>query len=41
MKKNMQKLHVQRAIWKGHNKKKLCWAFYCVNDGKEVETRSH
>ncbi len=37
----MQKLHAQRKIWKGHNKKKLGWAFYCVNDGKEVEITSH
>jgi hypothetical protein len=40
MKKILQKLHVQRKIWKGHNKNSLCWAFYCVNDGKKVEVRS-
>jgi hypothetical protein len=37
MKKNLQKLHVQRKIWRGHNIIFLCWAFYYVNDGKEVE----
>jgi len=41
MKKNLQKLHVQRKIWKGHNKNYLCWAFYCVNDGEKVEVASH
>jgi hypothetical protein len=41
MKKNLQKLHVQRNFWKGHNRNSLCWAFYCVNDGKEVEATSH
>ncbi len=41
MKKKLQKLHVQRIFWKGHNKNYLCWAFYCVNDGKEVEVASH
>ncbi len=37
----LQKLHVQRIFWKGHNKNSLCWAFYCVDDGKEVEAASH
>jgi hypothetical protein len=41
MKKNLQKLHVQRKNWRGHNLKKIFWAFYCVNDGKEVEATSH
>jgi hypothetical protein len=41
MKKNLQKLHAQRKCWRGHNKNSLCWAFYCVNDGKEVEVASH
>ncbi len=40
MKKNLQKLHVQRKIWRGHNIIFLCWAFYYVNDGKEVEVWS-
>jgi hypothetical protein len=41
MKKVLQKLHVQRKIWRSHKKNSLCWAFYCVNDGKEVEVGSH
>ncbi len=41
MKKNLQKLHVQRKFWRGHNRNSLRWAFYCVNDGKEVEVASH
>jgi hypothetical protein len=41
MKQNLQKLHVQRKFWKGHNRNYLCWAFYYVNDGKEVEVTSH
>jgi hypothetical protein len=41
MKKNLQKLHAQRKCWRGHNKNSLCWAFYCVDDGKEVEVASH
>jgi hypothetical protein len=41
IKKNLQRLHVQRKNWKGHNIIFLCWAFYCVNDGKEVEATSH
>jgi hypothetical protein len=30
-------LHFQRKIWKWHNRNVLHWAFYCVNDGKDVE----
>jgi hypothetical protein len=41
MKKILQKLHVQRNFLRGHNINSLCWAFYCVNDGKEVEFASH
>jgi hypothetical protein len=41
MKKNLQKLYVQRKSWKRHNRNFLCWAFYCVNVGKEVEDASH
>jgi hemerythrin-like domain-containing protein len=37
----LKKLHVQRYFWKGHNKNSLCWAFQCVNNGKEVEVGSH
>jgi len=41
MKKNLQKLNTQRKRSKGRNKNSLCWAFYYVNDGKEVEVASH
>ncbi len=40
-KKSLQKLHVQRKIWRSHIINSLCWAFYCVNDGKEVEVASY
>ncbi len=39
-KKNLQTLHNQRKIWKGHNKNAICWAFYCVNDDKELILKS-
>jgi len=41
MKKILQKLHVQRKFWRGHNRNSLCWAFYFVNDGEKVEATSH
>jgi hypothetical protein len=41
MKIKFQKLHVQRKFWKVHNINALCWAFYCVNDGKKVEIANH
>jgi len=37
----LQKLHIRRKMWRSHNKNVLCWAFYCVTDGKEVEKASH
>jgi valyl-tRNA synthetase len=37
MKKNLQKLHVQRNFWKGHNIIFLCWVFYCVMMGKKLK----
>ncbi len=37
----LQELHIQKKMWGGHNKNVLCWAFYCVSDGKEVEKVSH
>jgi hypothetical protein len=40
MKKKIQTLHIQRKIWRGHNKKSICWDFYCVNDDKEVHPRN-
>ncbi len=33
-------MHVQKEIWKKHNTNVLCWAFYCVNDGKDVESEN-
>jgi hypothetical protein len=33
----LQKLHIQRKMWRGHNINALFWSFYCVNDGKYVE----
>jgi hypothetical protein len=37
MKNNLNKLHVQRSFWRAnYNINELCWAFYCVNDNKEV-----
>jgi hypothetical protein len=36
MEENFYKLHAQRSFWKGNSKNVLCWAFYCVNNNKEV-----
>jgi hypothetical protein len=37
MKENsLRKLYVQRTFWRGNSRNALCWAFYCVNDNKEV-----
>jgi hypothetical protein len=33
---NLRKLYAQRTLWRGNNRNTLCWAFYCVNDNKEV-----
>jgi hypothetical protein len=33
---NFKKLHAQRVFWRGNNKIASCWAFYCVNDNKEI-----
>ncbi len=41
LKKNLQTLHVQRKIWRRLNINSLCWAFYCVNEGEEIEAASH
>ncbi len=35
-KNNFKTFHVQRWSWKRNNRNALCWAFYCVNDNKEV-----
>ncbi len=32
----MKKLHAQRLFWKPNNLNALYWAFYYVNDSKEV-----
>jgi hypothetical protein len=37
---NLRNLHVHIQIWRGHNKNAICWAFYCVNDGKDVDEGS-
>ncbi len=34
MQTNFQKLHVERKIWKGHNRDEICCVFLCVNDDK-------
>ncbi len=34
--KNFKKLHAQRNFWRGNSRNALCWAFYCVNDNKEL-----
>ncbi len=34
---NSSNLHVHKRTWKGHNRNTLCWAFYCVNDGKDID----
>jgi hypothetical protein len=36
MKKNLKMLHAHKSSWRGNNRNALCWAFYCVNDNKEV-----
>ncbi len=28
MKENRKKLHVQKSIWKAHDKNSLCWVFF-------------
>ncbi len=32
-------LHVQRKMWRDHNINALCWYFYYVDDGKDVESK--
>lgn len=36
----LKKLHVQKKMWRDHNRNVLCWSFYDVNDGKDVEGES-
>ncbi len=33
-------LHTQRKIWISDDRNVNCWAFYCVNDDKKVDTRN-
>jgi hypothetical protein len=33
----LQQLHIQRKMWRGHNRNAFCLSFDCVNDGKNVE----
>jgi hypothetical protein len=37
MKEILKKVHAQRLFWKSHSKNALCWAFFYVNDNKEVD----
>jgi hypothetical protein len=37
---NLQKLHIQRKIWRCHNKNAICWVFFCVNNDKEVDAEN-
>jgi hypothetical protein len=32
----LKKLHAHITFWRGNSINALCWAFYCVNDNKEV-----
>jgi hypothetical protein len=34
--KNLKKLCAQRTFWKGNSINTMCWAFYYVDDNKEV-----
>jgi hypothetical protein len=40
MERNLQTLHVQRKIWKGYNRNAICWAFYFVNENKDVDPKN-
>jgi hypothetical protein len=37
MNENSRKLHAQILFWEPNNKNVLCWAFYCINDNKEID----
>jgi hypothetical protein len=37
MKENLKMLRAQRLFWKPNSRNVLCWAFYCVDDNKEVD----
>jgi hypothetical protein len=34
---NEMERNIQRKIWRGRNKKSICWDFYYVNDDKGVD----
>jgi hypothetical protein len=40
LKDNVNKLHVQRSFWRVNSRIALCWAFYYVNDNKDVNVRT-
>jgi hypothetical protein len=40
MERNFQTLHTKRKKWKRHNRNAICWAFYYVNDDKEIDPRN-
>ncbi len=37
MERNLQTLHTQMKKWRRHSRNVICWAFYYVNDDKEVD----
>jgi len=39
MKDNFKKMHVQRNKWKSQNRNATCWAFYYVNNNKEINVK--
>jgi hypothetical protein len=40
IKEILEKLHAQRLFWKSNSINALCWAFYYVNDNKEVDLKA-
>ncbi len=36
MKENLKRLHEKRLFWKPNSRNGLCWAFYYVNDTKNL-----
>jgi hypothetical protein len=36
MKNDLKNLHAQRNNWKNHNRNAISWAFYCINNNKEL-----
>jgi len=33
----LQKLHLQREKWKGHDRNAMCWSFFIVNDNNIID----